>query len=164
MTGVEAAVLTALADDPLRAVLLVVVGALLEGPVVTVTAAALAGAGVLSWWGVWLAAASADVIADTLLYLLGRHGDRGRPRRMLARLGLTDERRDALTVQVHSHLPGSSSPPSSSTSARCRHSSRQGLPAWASGASSHGWSPLRRCGRASWSASDSSPASGSPRT
>ncbi|QYN33855.1 VTT domain-containing protein [Pseudonocardia sp. DSM 110487] len=105
MTGVEAAVLTALADDPLRAVLLVVVGALLEGPVVTVTAAALAGAGVLSWWGVWLAAASADVIADTLLYLLGRHGDRGRPRRMLARLGLTDERRDALTVQVHSHLP-----------------------------------------------------------
>lgn len=105
MTGVEAAVLTALADHPLRAVLLVVVGALLEGPVVTVTAAALAGVGVLSWWSVWLAAVSADVLADTLLYVLGRHGDRDRPRRMLARLGLTDERRDTLTVQVHAHLP-----------------------------------------------------------
>ncbi|TQM36763.1 DedA family protein [Pseudonocardia cypriaca] len=105
MTGVEAAVITALADDPLRAVLLVVVGALLEGPVVTVAAAALAGAGVLTWWSVWLAAVSADVIADTLLYALGRHGDRGRPRRVLARLGLTDERRDTLTGEVHAHLP-----------------------------------------------------------
>jgi membrane protein DedA with SNARE-associated domain len=105
VTGVETAVLTALADHPLRAVLLVVVGALLEGPVVTVTAAALAGIGVLSWWSVWLAAVSADVLADTLLYVLGRHGDRGRPRRMLARLGLTDERRDTLTAQVHAHLP-----------------------------------------------------------
>lgn len=66
----------------------------LEGPVVTVTAAALAGAGVLPWWSVWLAAASAHVLADTLLYAPGRHGDRGRPRRLLARLGLTDERRD----------------------------------------------------------------------
>jgi membrane-associated protein len=105
VTGVEAAVLTALADDPLRAVLLVVVGALLEGPVVTVTAAALAGVGVLSWWSVWLAAVSADVLADTLLYALGRHSGHGRSRRMLARLGLTDERRDALTARVRTHLP-----------------------------------------------------------
>ncbi|TWF80443.1 membrane protein DedA with SNARE-associated domain [Pseudonocardia hierapolitana] len=105
MTATAAAVLTALADDPLRAVLLVVVGALLEGPVVTVTAAALAGVGVLSWWSVWLAAVSADVLADTLLYALGRHGAQGRSRRMLVRLGLTDERREALTVQVRAHLP-----------------------------------------------------------
>lgn len=105
MTGVEAAVLTALAEHPLRAVVLVVVGALLEGPVVTVTAAALAGGGVLAWWSVWLAAACADVLADTLLYALGRHGERARVRRMLVRLGLTDERRDTLTAQVHTHLP-----------------------------------------------------------
>jgi membrane-associated protein len=105
VTDVKAAALAALADDPLRAVLLVVVGALLEGPVVTVTAAALAGAGLLSWWSVWLAAVSADVLTDTLLYALGRRGGRGRSRRMLARLGLTDQRRDALTVQVHAHLP-----------------------------------------------------------
>jgi membrane protein DedA with SNARE-associated domain len=103
--GVDAAVLATLAEDPLRAVLLVVLGAVVEGPVVTVTAAALAAVGVLPWWGVWLAAASADVLADTALHTLGRHGDRGRPRRLLARLGLTDERRDALTVQVHAHLP-----------------------------------------------------------
>jgi membrane protein DedA with SNARE-associated domain len=105
VTGVEAAVLTALAEHPLRAVLLVVVGALLEGPIVTVTAAALAAGGVLTWWSVWLAAACADVLADTLLYALGRHGDRVRVRRMLVRLGLTDERRGTLTAQVHAQLP-----------------------------------------------------------
>jgi membrane-associated protein len=105
VTGVDVAALVTPAADPLRAALIVVVGALLEGPVVTVAAAALAGAGLLPWWGVWLAAASADVLADSLLYALGRHGDRPRPRRMLARLGLSDERRDTLTARVHAHLP-----------------------------------------------------------
>ncbi|WP_143517398.1 DedA family protein [Pseudonocardia sp. MH-G8] len=94
-----------MAEHPMRAVLLVVVGALLEGPIVTVAAAALAGGGVLTWWSVWLAAACADVLADTLLYALGRHGERAGVRRMLVRLGLTDERRDTLTTQVHAHLP-----------------------------------------------------------
>lgn len=104
-TGVDAAVLATLAEHPLRAALLVVLGAVVEGPVVTVAAAALAAVGVLPWWGVWLAAASADVLADTLLHTLGRHGGRGGPRRVLAWLGLTDQRRDELTVQVHAHLP-----------------------------------------------------------
>ncbi len=104
-TGVDAAALATLAEHPLRATLLVVLGAVVEGPVVTVAAAALAGVGVLPWWGVWVAAASADVLTDTLLHTLGRHGDRGRPRRLLAWLGLTDQRRDTLTVQVHAHLP-----------------------------------------------------------
>jgi membrane protein DedA with SNARE-associated domain len=105
LTDVDAAVLATLAEHPLRAVLLVVVGALLEGPVVTVAAAALAGAGVLTWWSVWLAAATADVVADTLLYALGRYGDRAGLRRALVRLGLTDRRRDTLTSRLHAHLP-----------------------------------------------------------
>lgn len=105
MTDVDTAVLAPLADSPLRALLLVALGALLEGSVVTVTAAALAGAGLLPWWGVWLTAACADVVADTLFYGLGRHGGRGRSRRLLARFGLTDERRDALAGQVHARLP-----------------------------------------------------------
>ena len=101
----DAAVLATLAEDPVRAALLVVLGAVVEGPVVTVTAAALAAVGVLPWWSVWLAAASADVLADTALYVLGRHGDRDRPRRVLARLGLTGRRRDTLTVRVREQLP-----------------------------------------------------------
>jgi membrane-associated protein len=64
-----------------------------------------ADACVLSWWSVWLAAVSADVLADTLLYALGRHGGQGRWRRVPGRLGLTDQRRDALTARVHTHLP-----------------------------------------------------------
>jgi membrane protein DedA with SNARE-associated domain len=43
--------------------LLVGAGALLEGPVVTIAAAALAGAGHLPWWGVWIAATLADIVA-----------------------------------------------------------------------------------------------------
>lgn len=100
-----AALLAAVPAMPFRALLLVGVGAFLEGPVVTVSAAALAGAGRLPWWGVWLAAVAADVLGDTILYALGRHGDRPRVARILTRLGLTEQRRTALTGEVRNHLP-----------------------------------------------------------
>ncbi|MFP5072658.1 DedA family protein [Pseudonocardia nantongensis] len=100
-----AALLAAVPAVPFRALLLVGVGAFLEGPIVTVSAAALAGAGQLPWWGVWLAAVAADVLGDTILYALGRHGGRPRVARILARLGLTDQRKEALASEVHTHLP-----------------------------------------------------------
>lgn len=100
-----AALLAAVPAAPFRALLLVGVGAFLEGPIVTVSAAALAGAGQLPWWGVWLAAVAADVLGDAILYALGRHGDRPKIARMLARLGLTEQRKEALVSEVHTHLP-----------------------------------------------------------
>lgn len=99
-----AALLATVPAVPFRALLLVGVGAFLEGPIVTVSAAALAGAGRLPWWGVWLAAVAADVLGDAILYWLGRHGDRPRIAGVLARLGLTEQRRAALTSEVQSHL------------------------------------------------------------
>jgi membrane protein DedA with SNARE-associated domain len=101
----DSAVLATLAEYPARAELLIVTGAPVEGPVVTVAAAALAGGGLVTWWMVWLAAASADVLADALIFALGRHGDHARVQRLLVRLGLTDQRRGSLTRQVHAHLP-----------------------------------------------------------
>ena len=105
LSDTVAALLAAIPTAPIRSLLVIAVGAFLEGPIVTVTAAALAGAGQLPWWGVWLAALVADVVGDTLLYALGRHGDRPGIARLLARLGLTDARREALTQEVHTHLP-----------------------------------------------------------
>lgn len=108
MTGLSdtvAALLAAVPAAPVRSLFVVGLGAFLEGPIVTVAAAALAGAGRLPWWGVWLAALVADVLGDTVLYALGRHGERPAVARILARLGLTETRRDALTREVRTHLP-----------------------------------------------------------
>lgn len=105
LSDAVAALLAAIPAAPIRSLLVIGFGAFLEGPIVTVAAAALAGAGQLPWWGVWLAALVADVVGDTLLYALGRHGDRPAVARVLARLGLTDARRDTLTREVRTHLP-----------------------------------------------------------
>ncbi|WP_370588889.1 hypothetical protein [Pseudonocardia sp. C8] len=80
------------------------VGVLLEGPVVTVVAGSLAGAGLLDWWVVWLVVLAADVVSDTVFYLLGRGGRRPRVAPLLVRLGLTDRRRDALCDTVQDKL------------------------------------------------------------
>lgn len=105
LSDAVAALLAAVPSAPVRSLLVIGVGAFLEGPIVTVAAAALAGAGQLPWWGVWAAALVADVLGDSVLYALGRHGERPRAAAMLSRLGLTDTRRDALTREVHTHLP-----------------------------------------------------------
>lgn len=108
MTGLSdavAALLAAIPAAPVRSLMVIGLGAFLEGPIVTVAAAALAGAGQLPWWGVWLAALVADVVGDTVLYALGRHGERPAVARGLARVGLTDSRRESLTREVRAHLP-----------------------------------------------------------
>lgn len=80
------------------------VGVVLEGPVVTVVAGSLAGAGLLDWWLVWLVALAADVVSDTVFYLLGRCGRRPRVAPLLVRLGLTTRRREALRDKVQDNL------------------------------------------------------------
>lgn len=82
----------------------IAVGVVLEGPVVTVVAGSLAGAGLLPFWQVWLVAVVADVASDTVFYLLGRSGRRPRVAPLLLRLGLTDRRRAALREKVQHHL------------------------------------------------------------
>ncbi|ANY07097.1 DedA family protein [Pseudonocardia sp. HH130630-07] len=105
LSDAVAALLAAVPTAPIRSLLVIGIGAFLEGPIVTVAAAALAGAGQLPWWGVWFAALVADVLGDSLLYAVGRNGDRPAVARLLTRLGLTDARRTVLVREVHTHLP-----------------------------------------------------------
>ena len=80
------------------------VGVFLEGPVVTVVAGSLAGAGILDWWTVLLVAVVADVVADTALHLLGRAGRRPRVAPVLVKLGLTGGRWEMLRERVGDNL------------------------------------------------------------
>lgn len=94
-------------DGPTLGVTLAVLflGVLVEGPVVSVVAGSLAGAGLLDWWVVWLVAFAADVVADTVFYVLGRGGRRPGIAPLLVRLGLTADRREVLRAKVGGH-PG----------------------------------------------------------
>jgi membrane protein DedA with SNARE-associated domain len=76
---------------------------LLEGPVATLVAGSLVGAGVLAWSLAWLAAVAADLVVDSALYALGRSGSRAP--RLLTRLGLTEARWTDLRGKVHGQLP-----------------------------------------------------------
>lgn len=78
---------------------------LIEGPIATLVAGSLVGAGVLAWWPVWLAATAADLIVDSLLFLLGRYGYGHRVTRLLRRLGLTESRWQSLRTTVETQLP-----------------------------------------------------------
>lgn len=87
------------------ALVLLGVGVLFEGPVVTVLAGSLAGAGLLDWWAVWLVVVAADVLADTAFFVLGRAGRSPRARPVLIRLGLTESRWEILRDKVEHNLP-----------------------------------------------------------
>lgn len=78
---------------------------LLEGPVATLVAGSLVGAGTVAWWPVWLASTTADLMADSLLFLLGRYGHGPRTTRLLRRLGLTESRWQDLRTTVGTQLP-----------------------------------------------------------
>lgn len=45
---------------------------LLEGPAATITAGTLVGAGLASFWPIWMIVVAAEVTGDSLLYLAGR--------------------------------------------------------------------------------------------
>ncbi|WP_060713049.1 DedA family protein [Pseudonocardia sp. HH130629-09] len=89
-------------DGPTLGVTLAVLflGVLVEGPVVSVVAGSLAGAGLLDWWVVWLVAFAADVVADSVIYVLGRGGRRPAIAPLLVRLGLTERRWEVLRAKV----------------------------------------------------------------
>ena len=74
--------------------------AIVEGPVVTIVAGWLAKLGLISAWGSIVALVIADLIGDTLLYLIGRRGVARLPERWRRRLGLTDAR----MAQVAEHF------------------------------------------------------------
>lgn len=76
-----------------------------EGPIAMLLAGALAGAGRLDWWPVWLVAVGADLIGDSLLYLLGRYGNGSRAARLRRRLGLTEARWNDARGTVSAQLP-----------------------------------------------------------
>ncbi|MEZ4663071.1 MAG: DedA family protein [Caldilineaceae bacterium] len=54
--------------------LLIFLGVAVEGPIVTLTAAALAGNGLLNPWLVFLTAGTGNVVGDMFWYTLGYHG------------------------------------------------------------------------------------------
>ena len=81
------------------------VGVFVEGPVLTVVAGSLAGAGLVDWWVVWLVAVIADVAADTAFYVLGRGGRRPGVAALLVKLGLTGDRWELLREKVGGRLP-----------------------------------------------------------
>jgi membrane protein DedA with SNARE-associated domain len=78
---------------------------LAEGPAATVLAGSLVGAGLAAFWPILLIVVGADVLADSLLFTLGRFGNRPAVARLLRRLGLTAERRVRLTAAVTRNLP-----------------------------------------------------------
>lgn len=65
---------------------------LVEGPVATVAAGLLVATGLMNWPAALAVAVAADLAGDSLYYALGRSARRPGAGRLLARLGLTEER------------------------------------------------------------------------
>lgn len=79
--------------------------AIVEGPIVTIVAGWLAKLGLISAWGAGLALVIADLIGDTILYLIGRRGVARLPERWRRRLGLTDARLARVAEHFLRHGP-----------------------------------------------------------
>ncbi|MGH3085781.1 MAG: DedA family protein [Rubrobacteraceae bacterium] len=65
---------------------------MVEGPLATICAGVLVSAGLARWAPAFILVVAADLAGDTLYYLLGRSGRRPGASRLLARLGLDEER------------------------------------------------------------------------
>lgn len=79
---------------------------LLEGPLSTVLAGVLAGAGAMTFALAAVLAVAAELTADTAIFTAGRWGLGGRAEAVLTRSGLTAARRAGLAVAVDGNLPG----------------------------------------------------------
>ncbi|WP_139233252.1 glycosyltransferase [Micromonospora sediminimaris] len=62
---------------------------LIEGPAATITAGTLVGAGAAAFWPIWLIVALAEVVGDSLLYLIGRSARRPWVASLLSRFKAT---------------------------------------------------------------------------
>ena len=78
---------------------------LVEGPVATLVAGSLVSGGLLGFWWAWSTALAADLVVDSVLYLVGRSARRTGAVERLRRLGLTESRRDVLSHRVSTGLP-----------------------------------------------------------
>jgi membrane protein DedA with SNARE-associated domain len=76
-----------------------------EGPLATVAAGGLVGAAVLALVPVLVVVVAADLAADAVYFTLGRSLGHPRVRRLLARLGVTDERCRAVADRVGRRFP-----------------------------------------------------------
>ena len=79
--------------------------AIVEGPIVTIVAGWLAKLGLISAWGAIAALIMADLIGDSILYLIGRRGVARLPERWRRRLGLTDARLAQVAEHFRRHGP-----------------------------------------------------------
>lgn len=79
--------------------------AIVEGPIVTIVAGWLAKLGLISVWGAIAALVMADLIGDSILYLIGRRGVARLPERWRRRLGLTDARLAQVAEHFRRHGP-----------------------------------------------------------
>lgn len=79
--------------------------AIVEGPIVTIVAGWLAKLGLISVWGAIAALIMADLIGDSILYLIGRRGVARLPERWRRRLGLTDARLAQVAEHFRRHGP-----------------------------------------------------------
>lgn len=71
--------------------------AVIEGPIVTVIAAWLAKSGYMGLWSVYVVCVIGDLVGDAMYYWIGRAGPALLPGRWLARLGMTEARKLALS-------------------------------------------------------------------
>ena len=69
---------------------------LVEGPISTITAGLLVATGIMVWPIAYAVAITADLTADTFYYLLGRSTRYPGAKRLLTRLGLTQEKLTAM--------------------------------------------------------------------
>lgn len=79
---------------------------LLEGPLATVAAGALVGAGKMTFFLAGALAVVAEVTADLAIFTAGRFSRHERLRRLLSRLGVTEARRAPLEASLTRNLPG----------------------------------------------------------
>jgi membrane protein DedA with SNARE-associated domain len=75
----------------------------IEGPIATLLGAAAASAGLMRTWAVFLAAATGNLAADTLWYLLGYYGKVDTALKLGRWMGLKRKHLDRLTLAMHEH-------------------------------------------------------------
>jgi len=75
----------------------------IEGPIATLLGAAAASAGLMRTWAVFVAAATGNLTADTLWYLLGYYGKIDTALKLGRWAGLKRKHLDRLTIAMHEH-------------------------------------------------------------
>ena len=86
-----------------RGLLIVFPIAIVEGPIITVVAAYLASQEILNIYGVYAVVVAADLVGDTILYVVGRYGSGLIPNHAWQRAESSHDGRTALTAHFRRH-------------------------------------------------------------